>query len=141
MSSPSKASNSQQMVDEAQVKSVVNEQLDASINNLDKSTLADIAQVRTIALKNMAKRKKYTSYRQLFLRFVDDLSHYSVTPWLTSFAAVLMIVISVNYLSVEAIPELPLAMMDSELPSEDLALLEDLEFLTWLAKNEMDAVL
>jgi len=141
MKSPSKQRNSQAMYDEDKVKQTVNEQLDNSINKLEKSTLADIAQVRSAALSKLADQAEKSPYMLLFSRVIDRLSLNQTTPWLVPTTAALMIVISVKYLSVETIPELPLALMASELPTEDLALLEDLEFLTWLAKNEMDAVL
>ena len=56
-------------------------------------------------------------------------------------AVAVMIVISVKYVTFETIPELPLAMMATEVPNEDFAMLEDLEFVTWLAENEQSALL
>jgi len=141
MKSPSKQRNSQEMYDEDKLKQTVNEQLDNSINRLEKNTLADIVQARSAALSKLAEQAEQSPYMPLFSRVIDRLSSNQTAPWLIPSAAALIIAISVNYLSVEAIPELPLALMAGELPTEDLALLEDLEFLTWLAKNEMDAVL
>jgi len=141
MKSPSKQRNSQEMYDEDKLKQTVNEQLDNSINRLEKNTLADIVQARSAALSKLAEQAEQSPYMPLFSRVIDRLSSNQTAPWLIPAAAALIIAISVNYLSVEAIPELPLALMAGELPTEDLALLEDLEFLTWLAKNEMDAVL
>lgn len=104
----------------------VNNALDHSVNNLSENTLSDIARVRAIAL-NQGN--------------VQARSNTSVVNIGVSVAAAVMIAISVNYVSFETIPELPLAMMATEVPSEDFAMLEELEFVTWLAENEQNALL
>ncbi len=116
----------------------VNNALDHSVNNLSENTLSDIARVRAIALnQGNVQARSNTSVVNIALTW---LCNPKVNIGV-SVAVAVMIAISVNYASFETIPELPLAMMATEVPSEDFAMLEELEFVTWLAENEQNALL
>jgi hypothetical protein len=57
--------------------------------------------------------------------------------WVGAPAAVaLTFIMLVNYPGANDIPALPADMLFVEIPSEDLALLEDLEFAQWLAQQQ-----
>ena len=117
---------------------LVNSALNHSVSNLPENTLSDIAQARTIALnKNRTKAKPKISV-------VDTCITWLYNPMIKigiPLAVAVVIAVSVKYVSVETIPELPLAIMATEIPNEDFAMLEDLEFVAWLAENEQSALL
>jgi len=139
MKSPSKDDN------EDKIKSIhnetvqsVNNALNHSVNTLPESTLADLARVRAHALNS--NNVQMSSQNSI----IDTVIAWLFNPMFKigiPVAAAITIFISVNYVSVEAIPELPLAMMAADIPTEDFAMLEDLEFITWLAKNEQSTLL
>ncbi len=139
MKSPSKNVNEDQL-NSAHYESIksINDALNHSVNTLPESTQADIARVRAIALNS--NNTQISSHKSI----MNTLSAYLFNPVLqigVPVAAVIMIAISVKYTSVEAIPELPIALMAADVPTEDFAMLEDLEFVTWLAKNEQSTLL
>jgi len=116
----------------------VNNALNHSVNSLTKETLADIASVRTQALKNNDVKGNFKDL------LISSFAKYLGSPKIhigVPVAGAIIIGISVKYARVEAIPELPIAMMVANLPTEDFAMLEDLEFVTWLAENEQSTLL
>lgn len=120
-----------------QLAQQMNQALAQSIENLSPDTLSDIAQARAKALAKINKnrtRPKVNSAQKLA---------YSNT-WFTlavPVAVAVLLGVTVKYLRVESVPALPLAMMAAQVPTEDLAMLEDLEFVSWLAENEPNALL
>ena len=139
MKSPSKDDN------EDKIKSTgtesmqsVNNALDHSVDSLPESTLADLARVRAVALNS--NNIQSSSHKSIVDTFIACLFNPMIKIGVPV-AAVIMISLSVKYASVEVIPELPLAMMAADVPTEDFAMLEDLEFVTWLAKNEQSTLL
>lgn len=118
------------------------EALDASVNRLPKQATDDIYQARMKALNAYQNRAKAQAGKEAG-------NGQSGISWFSSpfpkvalpVAAAVLVAVSLNYHTTASIPELPLAMMTEELPTEDLALLEDLEFVTWLAENEQQALL
>jgi len=139
MKSPSKYEN-EDKINDAHNKSMqpINEALDHSVAHLSKSTLSDIARVRATALSQSNTQTK--SMKSVVERCLAWLFNPSISIGVPVAAAVI-IAVSVKYASVKTIPELPLAMMAIEVPNEDFAMLEDLEFVTWLAENEQSALL
>lgn len=137
MKSPSKNEDKIKLEHDETAQSV-NNALNHSANTLPESTLSDIARIRTIALNsnNLETSTKKSAYDTFIAWLFNPMINIGVPV-----AAAIMIAISVKYVSVEAIPELPLAMMAANVPTEDFAMLEDLEFVTWLAENEQSALL
>lgn len=118
----------------SELAQLVNTALDQSVNNLSAQAVSDIAQARHQALL-MAKnnRQKVSLANQI---------QQSLFPRVAiPVAAALIVAVLVNHNSVEPVPVLPLAMVTSDIPTEELTLLEDLEFVTWLAENEQDVLL
>ncbi|MFT5759026.1 MAG: hypothetical protein ACI9LM_003775 [Alteromonadaceae bacterium] len=119
------------------VEQTINDALDQSIEQLSTSTLSDIAQVRLQALKHLNARNSKESLFDIVKKW---LAMPSITFGVPA-ALAIMITVSVKYTGVESIPELPLAMMITEVPNEDFAMLEELEFVAWLAENEQSILL
>ncbi len=145
MTSPSKYESESESENENKMKAAgsesiqsVNDALDHSVAHLSEKTLLDIARVRAIALNHSnTQTRSRTSV-------IDRCLGWLFNPFINigvPIAVAVVIAISVKYASVESIPELPLAMMVTEVPNEDFAMLEDLEFVTWLAENEQNALL
>jgi len=119
------------------VEKPINEALDKSVEHLSPVTLSEITQARELALKHLNERKKKES-------LIDTVKARLTMPAVmmgVPAALAVIITISVKYTALEHIPELPLAMMITEVPNEDFAMLEDLEFVTWLAENEQSSLL
>ena len=120
----------------------VNEALDNSAQNLPDSTLSELAKIRSIALQELdSKTQKNISFTHLYQHLIKKIAPLSVTSLAIPVAAACIIAISANYISQQSIPQIPLAMINSSIPNEDLTMLEDLEFVTWLAENEQQALL
>ncbi len=118
---------------DSEVAPLVNDALDQSVASLSDSVLSDIAQARNAALAAAQINSQKTPLAQLLASSFPRVA--------LPVAAAVIIGVSVQYNSVESVPALPLAMVTSEIPNEALTLLEDLEFVTWLAENEPEALL
>ena len=120
---------------QAQRKAI--EALDASVNSLPKQATDDIYQARMKAL-NVYQNRAST-----------EIGKGSGATWFSSpfpkvafpVAAAVLVAVSLNYHTTASIPEFPSGMMTAQMPTEDLALLEELEFVTWLAENEQQTLL
>lgn len=137
MTSPSEQKN--QQAAEQTVNTVV-EALDASVTNMPEQKKADIASARMTALKVL--RQKQAEPQKL--SYVEQVTNWITQPFSKvafPVAAAVLVAVSLNYQTAEPIPQLPLAMMNEEVPTEDLTMLEDLEFVTWLAENPQEALL
>jgi len=119
------------------VEKPINEALDKSVEHLSAVTLSEIGKARVLALKHLNESKNKES-------LIDIVKAWLTIPTITMgipAALAVIITISVKYTALEHIPELPLAMMITEVPNEDFAMLEDLEFVTWLVENEQSSLL
>lgn len=139
MKSPSKYENEDKIkaLHSQQLK-YVNDELDHAVSNIPDNILADIARVRATALNQ--SNGQVTSKASI----IDKCISWLFNPLIkigVPVAVAVMIAVSVRYVSVDTIPELPLAMMATDVPNEDFAMLEDLEFVTWLAENEQSTLL
>lgn len=136
MKSPS---NNEDIIKPEHVSTIqtVNDALNHSVNSLTKNTLTDIANVRERALNN---KKVKTSLSNLIF---NSFSQFIFNPKLqvgVPIVAAIFIAIWIRQSRIEALPELPVAMMEANVPTEDFAMLEDLEFVTWLAENEQNTL-
>lgn len=122
---------------EQYVKQQVTTALDSSVNNLSEHARDDIFKARQVALRAMHNPADKVSIS-------SQLRHLMAQPLpraATGVACAALIALSFNYGSVESVPVLPVAMLSEDVPTEALSLLEDLEFVTWLAENEQEALL
>jgi len=139
MKSPSKDKSENITIDLLnESRQTANNALDFSAKNLPENILSDIARVRTNALNQ--DYATVVSKSSIVDTWLTWLFNPMVNLGIPVVAAVIIAVL-VDNASVESIPELPLVMMATEVPNEDFALLEDLEFVTWLAENEQSALL
>ena len=118
------------------VEKLINQQLDSANEQLSDTVRADISQARQQALR-IARQKK-ADKGTLFEQFIAPFINYK---WQLSMpmAVAAAVVILVSYTSRETIPALPEEILVADIPAEDLGLLEDLEFATWLAEQEQGA--
>jgi len=144
MTSPSK----NKMQPNKNTEQEIIKQLDNSVDRLSVNQLNDIAQARVAALTklNVHNVNPEDNIKQSGISWSEILKSYIVErvssiKLALPVAASIALVISLTYFQAESIPELPVAMMATEFPLEDFAMLEDLEFVTWLAENETSVAL
>ena len=111
--------------------------LDASVKNMPQKASDDIYQARMKALNAYQHKAKAGANKGIGATWFSSPFPKVALP----VAAAVLVAVSLNYHTTASVPELPLAMMTEEMPTEDLALLEELEFVTWLAENEQQALL
>ncbi|PAJ74771.1 hypothetical protein CJF42_08810 [Pseudoalteromonas sp. NBT06-2] len=116
---------------------MLNEALDDSVNNIPKSVLADLEKARNIALMQSHKSLDKTFFFIVFETIFNNAMFKVTVP----IAAVILISLSITSQVEQSLPQMPLAMVNTEIPYEDLVLLDELEFITWLAENEQNALL
>jgi hypothetical protein len=115
-------------------------ELDKLNDNLSMKVANDISQARINALKTAKAQQEQSllSTRKTWLSrfFATILIPKTVLP--VGAVAAIVIIFSLTKLSSQTIPELPQALVNVDMPNEDLALLQDLEFVTWLAEHEQE---
>jgi hypothetical protein len=117
--------------DPENLEKLVNSQLDAANNLLPKNVNEDICQARVRAIT----QAKFDS--QVSSVFFNKLSKMLERKLVVAGAPlILAVLILVNYKQSDTMPMLPAGVFSTELPSEDLAMLEDLEFASWLAEQQ-----
>ncbi|MBD1388497.1 hypothetical protein IC617_03565 [Neiella sp. HB171785] len=119
-----------------EVEQLVNQQLDASNEQLTTSARNDISQARLAALRAGQNQRQYRSEQSnsVLAPFFNRPRWQYAMP-VVALAAIML----VTYPSPETIPALPHELMSADVPNADLALLEDLEFATWLAQRQQEA--
>jgi len=141
MKSPSKQKLGSINLSEQKINQAINRKLDESLEQLSDKKTADISLMRVDALKKANELSNKGQFNHSLENILGLFSWHKSMTLAAPMAAAIVLTILVIPPSSEPIPELPFALMSADIPSEDLALLENLEFLTWLANNEMDAVL
>ncbi len=131
----------------ANVEQAVNGALDQSVHNLSDKALGDIYKARHAAL-NALKTQHAGQSRQtkkdITAQFMQMAMQMAMQPFpriALPVAAAVLIAITLNVETSDPLPAIPLALVTEDVPTEDLALLEDLKFVTWLAENEQDVLL
>ncbi|PCI61714.1 MAG: hypothetical protein COB35_05700 [Gammaproteobacteria bacterium] len=116
----------------------------SALNNLNGEmsvqTQDDIAAIRNKSLQRL-KQKKAQQNNRHWLTSIDFSLPTLVSSKLMlpmGLAASLIIGLLINRDSSQVIPEIPLAMITTDMPSEDITMLENLAFVTWLAEHEQD---
>lgn len=117
-------------------------ELDKLNNNLSAKVTNDISQVRINALK-LAKTQQQQQALFISIKlslnkiFSTHLIPKTILPIGVAATAIIMM-FSFTKLTSQSIPEIPQALASVDMPNEDLALLQDLEFVTWLAAHEQE---
>lgn len=131
MTSPSNENQNDKMA------KVLNQALDTSVNNLSENIVSDIEKARNAALMTNIEDRDKASIVTLLEVIFNNMMFKVAAP----IAAVVLISLTITNQSKSIVPEIPLAMMSDQVPTEDFMLLEELEFITWLAENEQNALL
>ena len=133
MKSPSKQKLKSKSLVEKRIKQTVNNQLDESVEQLNQMALADIAHVRMNALSQVnqptSKERFYRFFYNPIKNVTSELTLSKLFTLAIPTAAAVVLTVLVTFTSVESIPQLPIALMNVDIPIEDLALLENLEFV------------
>lgn len=142
MTSPFKSSQT----DTQRVEKAAVEALDTADGDLSEEVLSDIAQARMKAIA-AARQKKAGWSRNLIrsfdrtidsVRFSLSLDNYKVAAPL---AVAVAVTVLVSYDQNNQIPALPAELLSGDVPTEELAMLEDLEFASWLAEQQQEGLL
>lgn len=118
----------------------VSKQLDDANEQLTEQQLKDIQQVRLNALRGQTEIRQRGWLFRAHEYIAQQLGSSSVLVAAPVAVAVIMGLL-VSYSNESEIPALPLEYVSTDVPSEELALLEDLDFATWLAENNQESVL
>ena len=114
---------------ENEITQWVNQALDQSVAAMPNKVQSDIAKARREAISQSQKPNTLVQY-------LLPLPKVAIPV-----AAAALIVVMMPQINQEPVPALPVAMVTSQIPTEDLSLLESLEFVTWLAENEQETLL
>ncbi|MGJ8682140.1 hypothetical protein [Paraglaciecola sp.] len=112
--------------DDMKIAKKVNDLLDTENEKLSVEACADISRARLQAL-NSANPDKLT-----LARFISKPTQFVVAP--LALSAVFLVL--VNFYSGDTLPHLPKHLFAQDVPMEDLAMLEELEFASWLAEQK-----
>lgn len=127
---------------DADITTLMNAALTSSVETLPEQTTAGIAQARKVALARLQPTATNSLSAQ---RLLPTAIHNLLTaPWVkvgVPMALVVLVTISFEPFKAELIPALPSGLIELDMPNENLALLEELDFVTWLAQNEQTAFL
>lgn len=140
MTSPSNQQDNLNLKDKnvnTQAEQKTIEALNASVNRLPKQATDDIYHARMKALNAYQNRATTRANKNASATWFSSPFPKVALP----VAAAVLVAVSLNYHNAASIPELPSGMIAAQMPTEDLALLEELEFVTWLAENEQQALL
>ena len=123
------------------LNSKVNAMLDEANANLSDEVLSDITQARlkVLQIASNGSRKKISAampikWWQRIQREVLIHQFRYVAPA----AVAVIIAVLVSYNQSNTVPVLPEALLTGDVPAEELAMLEDLEFASWLAEQQQE---
>lgn len=113
---------------------VVNQALDASVDHMPQSVISDLDKIRNKALMQPDETDRFSTFVDLVF---NSLAFKVSAP----IAAIVLISLTITNQGHQSVPQIPEAMMSAQVPTEDFMLLEELEFITWLAESEQNALL
>lgn len=121
--------------EEQKLQQRVNGALQAQDAGMSDQVRLDIQRARIAALNNVGSQS-------LWFKLKNVVNDHQLPLIATPMALAVAIAVLVNFQPTQGIPELPAEMLlAADLPNEDLQLLEDLEFVDWLAKQQEEALL
>ena len=117
------------------------ESLEHANAELSDSVLDDIAQARMNAIRAAHQQGEMSPF-QRYLRATTEMLRRELLVNNLKFAAPLavavVVTVLVSYDQSNSIPAFPAELMSGDIPSEELAMLEDLEFASWLAEQQSE---
>lgn len=115
--------------------------LEQANDQLSDDVLADIHNARVQALNSAQNQPARWRFWQSFLngwqRLRQDVLVHQFRYAAPAAVAVIVAVL-VSYNPDETIPALPEAFLSEDIPGEELAMLEELEFASWLAEQQQE---
>lgn len=128
-----------------QLENRVVDSLEQANAGLSEEVLSDIAQARISAI-NAARQQqsKAVSLNHWLIRSGDWLRHqvslgnYKLAA---PVAVAVVVAVLVSYNQNNPIPALPAELLSGDVPTEELAMLEELEFASWLAEQQQEGLL
>lgn len=123
---------------ETKIKAVLDDEVE---HQLPSHVINDITQARKMALSKAQPK----GFSHVTMRTITDLLQVRfIMP--AAIAATVMILVNYsgthsNYPAIEVtkIPAMPASVLDESIPQEDLLLLQDIEFASWLALQEIES--
>lgn len=143
----SKFDDSQVSLSRADTKAVEKQvvgALEQANSRLSDDVLSDIAQARLNAIgkaQEINPKPFYIRYMQgayEWLRYDLFVHNYKMAAPL---AVAVVVTVLVSYTQDNSVPVLPLELLSGDVPTEELAMLEDLEFANWLAEQQQEGLL
>jgi hypothetical protein len=126
------------LFDPKQLEKQINSHLDEANDALSEDIQNDIQQARVRAIAQ-AKLKANTLLGSTTHRIISSINlQYLFTKKMiyTATPIALVLLVLVSYKPNKTIPVLPVGLYSEDVPMEDLAMLEDLEFADWLAEQQ-----
>ena len=151
MTLPSKSAQSDDTI--KALEKVAVDSLEQANAGLPEEVLSDIAQARMNALRTVRQQEVNGSQKPRFskrLTEVRDRLRYQLSLEQLSLhnikvtapvAVAVVVAVLVSYNQNNAVPVLPTELVSGDVPTEELAMLEDLEFASWLAEQQQEGVL
>lgn len=118
--------------------------LEQANSRLSDDVLSDIAQARLNALSKAQETGpqsfliRHMQGMYEWLRYDLFVHNYKMAAPL---AVAVVVTVLVSYTQDNSVPVLPLELLSGDVPTEELAMLEDLEFANWLAEQQQEGVL
>lgn len=118
---------------EQEVTDAVLQQLEQADSQLSDQVRQDIALARRKAIvQARSSEASKQPWLARLVRWVQQHIYITTAP----IAVAMAVVILLSYQSVENLPVMPVELVSADVPMEDLALLEDLEFAHWLSQQQ-----
>lgn len=148
MTLQSKSAQSASAMDNSRVEKTVIESIEQANASLSDDVLSEIAQARINAIKLARQQASDGNLRHRLRR---QLSR--ITDWLRQqialdnltlaapLAVAVVVTVLVSYDQSNPIPALPAEILAGDVPTEELAMLEELEFASWLAEQQQEGLL
>ena len=118
--------------------------LEQTNSRLSDEVLSDITQTRLVAMQKAQEttpKPCYIRYMQEaydWLRYDLFVHNYKMAA---PVAVAVVVTVLVSYTKDNSVPVLPLELLSGDVPTEELAMLEDLEFANWLAEQQQEGLL
>ncbi|MCC2605460.1 hypothetical protein [Planctobacterium marinum] len=115
--------------------------LEQANETLSDDALADIAQARMAALSAARSRQARGTRSAVTIPLWERLRREVLLHqfrFVAPAAVAVVVAVLVSYNSFDTVPVLPGDFLTTDMPSEELAMLEDLEFASWLAEQQQE---
>lgn len=148
MTLPSKPAQPDGVPEQSNLERKVIDSLERANGCLSDEVVSDIARARMNAVAAAKRQGGRTNLNQLIKRRLSVIS-----DWLCSQASVgkitlaapmavaVIVTVLVSYNHSNPIPAIPAEIFSGEVPTEELAMLEELEFASWLAEQQQEGLL